>query len=75
MSLKNHNGRGPDSGTIVTFDISDATLVATIGSRLRAMYDDLLNEPVPERLLEVVQRFDRSDDNSMPRRGDLRNGT
>jgi hypothetical protein len=59
----------------VTFDVSDASIIATVGSRLRAMYDDLLNEPIPERLLDVVQRFDRIDDNFPPRRGDQRNGT
>jgi len=75
MSLENDNGRGPGSSSIVTLNISDATVIAMVGSRLRAMYDDLLNEPVPERLLEVVHRFDRTDDTSTPRRGDLRNGT
>jgi hypothetical protein len=62
MSVKSGSGSGPDRDDIVTFSASDAALMGMIGSRLRAMYDDLLNEPVPERLLEVLQRFDQVED-------------
>jgi hypothetical protein len=29
-----------------------------LGVLLRGMYDDLLDRPVPERLLEIIQRLD-----------------
>ena len=29
-----------------------------LGALLRGMYDDLLDCPVPERLLEIIQRLD-----------------
>ncbi|MCB5176622.1 MULTISPECIES: NepR family anti-sigma factor [Microvirga] len=74
MTVRSHNGSEPDSERIAVLDITDPVLSGMIGSRLRAMYDDLLNEPVPERLLEVLQRCDRSS-NPPPERGELRNGT
>ena len=30
-----------------------------IGRQLRAVYDDVLNQPVPDRLLELLERLDR----------------
>lgn len=29
-----------------------------IGDQLRAMYDDLLNQPVPDRLADLLKRLD-----------------
>lgn len=30
-----------------------------IGRQLRAVYDDVLNQPVPDRLLELLDQLDR----------------
>ena len=60
--------------TVTIFPSPDSASIGIVGQRLRAMYDDLRNEPVPARLLEVVLRFDRAAD-PQPRRGDLGNGT
>jgi hypothetical protein len=30
-----------------------------IGRQLRAVYDDVLNQPVPDRLLELLEELDR----------------
>lgn len=32
-----------------------------IGRRLKAMYDDVLNEPVPDRFLELLAKLDRKE--------------
>jgi hypothetical protein len=32
-----------------------------IGTHLRAMYDDLLNQPVPDRFAELLGRLERGD--------------
>ncbi len=61
-------------GTVKIFPSPESASIGIVGLRLRAMYDGLRNEPVPARLLEVVQRFDRAAD-PRPRRGDLGNGT
>jgi hypothetical protein len=66
-SKRNHD-------TVKMFPSPESASIGIVGLRLRAMYDDLRNEPVPARLLEVVQRFDRAAD-PQPRRGELGNGT
>jgi len=32
-----------------------------IGRRLKAMYDDVLNEPVPDRFLDLLAKLDRKE--------------
>jgi hypothetical protein len=32
-----------------------------IGDSLRAMYDDLLNQPVPDRFADLLKRLDKGD--------------
>jgi hypothetical protein len=36
---------------------------AKIGQQLRAMYDDVLNQGVPDRFSELLNRLDRKDEN------------
>lgn len=33
-----------------------------IGDHLRAMYDDLMQQPVPDRFAELLSRLERSDE-------------
>lgn len=57
--------------------LSDGELLAEIGRELRAVYNDLLREPVPERLATIIERLERrgrDPDRSTPSRGD-RHGT
>lgn len=37
----------------------DSQLQTKIGEQLRSYYADLMNEPVPRRLIELVSRLDR----------------
>jgi hypothetical protein len=32
---------------------------AAIGKKMRAMYDDLLRQPLPDRLVELLKQIDR----------------
>lgn len=36
----------------------DRAIQARIGDRLRAMYDNLAEEPVPDRLADILKRLD-----------------
>jgi len=40
----------------------DAAAEARIGSRLKAMYDEVVSEPVPDHLLELLQQLDDKKD-------------
>jgi Anti-sigma factor NepR len=44
----------PDSGVIL-----DADLQAHIGRQLRAVYEEVVNEAVPDRLLMLLQELER----------------
>ena len=33
-----------------------------IGKKMRAMYDDLLRQPIPERFVELLEQLDRTRD-------------
>ena len=35
-------------------------LDAEIGSKMRAMYDDLLEQPIPDRFVELLKQIDQS---------------
>jgi hypothetical protein len=62
MALESDSGPKPDSDRVIPFAAPDSARLAVISSCLRAMYDDLLAEPVPERLLRALRRPDRIDE-------------
>jgi hypothetical protein len=39
----------------------DSTVQGQIGAHLREMYSHVLNEPVPERFLELLKQLERDD--------------
>lgn len=52
----------------------DEHLQAHIGTQLKSMYDSYLNEPIPDRLMELLEKLDdvagqdaKSRDNGEPR--------
>jgi hypothetical protein len=44
---------------ISSTSLTDAKLLAHIGARLREYYTHLADEPLPPRLVEIVDRFDK----------------
>jgi hypothetical protein len=44
----------------------DRTIQTRIGDQLRAMYDELMQQPVPDRFAELLAQLDR-DDQGKPR--------
>jgi hypothetical protein len=36
---------------------------AELGKKMRAMYDDLVNQPIPERFVELLEQLDRVREN------------
>ena len=38
--------------------VADSSVERAIGSRLRAFYDEVAREPVPERFVELLKRLD-----------------
>ncbi len=47
---------GPNASSRTGGDIEQA-----IGTRLKAMFDDVVNEPVPDRFLELLARLEKPD--------------
>jgi hypothetical protein len=47
----------PDGSGTLDRDVQDV-----IGKQLRAMYDDLVNQAVPDRLTVLLQKLDKRDD-------------
>jgi hypothetical protein len=47
----------PGSNGTLGRDVQDV-----IGEQLRAMYNDLVNQAVPDRFTELLQRLDKRDD-------------
>jgi hypothetical protein len=45
----------------------DRTIQARIGDNLRAMYDDLLQQPVPDRFKDLLGQLERTDDKGQNR--------
>lgn len=39
----------------------DRAIQSRIGHHLRAMYDDLMHQPVPDRFAELIGRLDQGD--------------
>lgn len=61
--------RSPKAGATVQMQVQDH-----IGRQLRAVYDDLLSQPVPDRFLELLEQLDRQkaateDQNPSPKDG------
>ncbi len=59
---ENHGGRGSSSfHSRPKPDLSRHThaLDGTIGKKLRAMYDDLVQQPLPEGLVELLRKLDQ----------------
>ena len=38
----------------------DMRVQTEIGKRLRAIYDDVINEPVPSKFMELLEKLERS---------------
>lgn len=38
----------------------DPKVQQAIGKRLRAVYDDVINEPVPDKFMELLAKLERS---------------
>ena len=55
------------TGQILPFE---TMLQGHIGRQLRAMYDDVLAQPIPERFLHLLQRLDRDPDDPESAKGD-----
>jgi hypothetical protein len=36
---------------------------AAIGKKMRAMYDDLLHQPIPDRFVEILKQIDQAREN------------
>jgi hypothetical protein len=52
---KREGRRQPDASAALNRSIQDQ-----IGSRLRAMYDNLRTEPVPDRILDLLKHMEKS---------------
>jgi hypothetical protein len=48
-------GRTPDGKANI-----DPRIQSEIGKRLRAIYDDVINEPVPNKFMELLEKLERS---------------
>ena len=42
----------------------DRTVQGRIGSHLRAMYDELMQQPIPDRFVDLIAELERSSGNS-----------
>lgn len=49
--------------------VSQSVLLGSVGSALRAQYDELRSEPVPEHLLALIQKLSERDQTSSLTRG------
>jgi hypothetical protein len=50
-------GHGPSEGTGPTMELR---IQHEIGKHLRAHYDDLVNEPVPDKFMELLEKLEQS---------------
>ena len=50
------HGHGPERGGAHI----DPRVQTEIGKHLRAIYDDVINEPVPSRFMELLEKLERS---------------
>lgn len=51
------DGKGANSDRVAHIDPRVQT---EIGKHLRAVYDDVINEPVPNRFMELLEKLERS---------------
>ena len=58
MISVNMEGATPLDANLVDIGL-EPELQAHIGRQLRAMYNEVVNEPVPDRLLQLLQDLDR----------------
>lgn len=68
MTQRDAEPNGPDNRL-------DSDVQAHIGRQLRAGYVDILNQPVPDRFLELLAELDKREDNAGPNDGALKNGS
>jgi hypothetical protein len=40
-----------------------SSIEVVIGKKMRAMYDDLLEQPLPDRLVELLKQIDQAQEN------------
>lgn len=40
-----------------------ASVDVDLGKKMRAMYDDLVNQPIPERFVELLKQLDQAREN------------
>ena len=52
---------GKSRGTSPSDPALDRPTQGRIGDQLRAMYDDLVNQPVPDRFADLLARLDSGD--------------
>jgi hypothetical protein len=50
---------GPDAATSAPSDGMSPALQAHIGRQVRAMFDEVAEEPIPDHLLRLLQDLDR----------------
>jgi Anti-sigma factor NepR len=62
MTFESHSGLEPDSERIISISIPNPPLAGVVGEQLRAMYDGLLTEPLPEKLVSLLRSFDEPRD-------------
>lgn len=45
-------------------DPMEVGMQAAIGDQLRSMYESVLSEPIPERLVELLEKLDQASQNN-----------
>ena len=60
MTSKSLDRFRPHSLRVITIPVPRVRLMLDLSPQLRTLYDDLLDEPLPERLSELVRRFEPS---------------
>ena len=61
ITSSERNHEGPGRGAEPARGLSDVELLAEIGRELRAVYNDLFREPVPEHLAQIIERLEGRD--------------
>lgn len=50
----------------------DSTSQRRIGDQLRAMYDELMQQPVPDRFRDLLEQLDRKEQNDKKNGGEIK---
>jgi hypothetical protein len=74
MQFKSRSEPGLDQAVISPFP-QGVGLESVIGSQLRAMYRELLEQPVPDQLAELIDRFEQSQHDHQQSKGASQDGT